>query len=282
MVHRIKKHKKSSKTSKEHNKLLIKDIIKKIQTFYEEDTNSKQGAGKKEFITRHKIKKQKRYLVMSLKNLYNKFITTNAIKVSYSTFCKYRPFWVVFPKSSDRDTCACQVHVNMNLLIVALHKAKIINETSHYDLINSICCLPKTENCLLRNCNDCKYKCVLYKEFNNENLIKFSYWCTTIESRENCKVKRITTKKNEIAKPLELIKKLDQNLNGFLKHTFTIEKQYIELKSLKESLDINEAVIHMDWSENYDLKYHEEVQSMHFGGSRRQVSLHTSVLYLHE
>lgn len=30
----------------------------------------------------------------------------------------------------------------------------------------------------------------------------------------------------------------------------------------------------MDWSENYELKYQEEVQSMHFGGSRHQAALH--------
>uniref|UniRef100_A0A8D8T5N7 Uncharacterized protein n=1 Tax=Cacopsylla melanoneura TaxID=428564 RepID=A0A8D8T5N7_9HEMI len=35
---------------------------------------------------------------------------------------------------------------------------------------------------------------------------------------------------------------------------------------------------HMDFSENYALKYASEVQSFHFGGSRVQVSLHTSSL----
>lgn len=36
----------------------------------------------------------------------------------------------------------------------------------------------------------------------------------------------------------------------------------------------------MDFSENYAYKYAEEVQSMHFGGSRGQVCLHTAVAYL--
>ncbi|KAG6451047.1 hypothetical protein O3G_MSEX006925 [Manduca sexta] len=54
------------------------------------------------------------------------------------------------------------------------------------------------------------------------------------------------------------------------------------MKNLKHSLHSNEAVNHMDWSENYELKYHEEVQSMHFGSSRRRIALHRSVLYLHE
>ncbi|CAB3232771.1 unnamed protein product [Arctia plantaginis] len=111
-----------------------------------------------------------------------------------------------------------------------------------------------------------------------------SYWCKIKEPilGDINKVKIITTKKNEKAKPLDLIEKLRNKSNQFLKHCFTIEKQYKEMKKLKDFLRNNEAIIHMYWSENYELKYHEEVQSMHFGGSRRQVALHTSVLYLHE
>ncbi|KAL4709200.1 hypothetical protein ACJJTC_008128 [Scirpophaga incertulas] len=126
-----------------------------------------------------------------------------------------------------------------------------------------------------------KNKTVEAKEQKRLNKKK-SYWCKTKELNENSKVKVITTKKIETANPLQLVKRLEHSLVGFLKHTFTIEKQYKEIKNLKDSLDIYEAVIHMDWSENYDLKYHKEVQSMHFGSNRRQVSLHTSVLYLYD
>ncbi|CAG9791138.1 unnamed protein product [Diatraea saccharalis] len=40
-----------------------------------------------------------------------------------------------------------------------------------------------------------------------------------------------------------------------------------------------EIALHIDFSENYACKYHEEIQSVHFGGSRNQVTLHTAVLY---
>lgn len=38
------------------------------------------------------------------------------------------------------------------------------------------------------------------------------------------------------------------------------------------------ALLHFDFSENYGCKY-SEVQSAHFGGSKSQITLHTSVLY---
>ncbi|OWR42782.1 hypothetical protein KGM_211517 [Danaus plexippus plexippus] len=51
------------------------------------------------------------------------------------------------------------------------------------------------------------------------------------------------------------------------------------MKNLKENLTLSEAVIRVDFSEKYALKYAEEIQSLHFGGSRQQTSLHTSVIY---
>lgn len=51
------------------------------------------------------------------------------------------------------------------------------------------------------------------------------------------------------------------------------------MKNLKNSLSVNCAIIHADFSENYGLKYNKEVQSMHFGGSCKEVSLHTAVTY---
>ena len=44
---------------------------------------------------------------------------------------------------------------------------------------------------------------------------------------------------------------------------------------------MNEAYILVDFSENYVCKYSKEVQSVHFGASKAQISLHTGVLYYH-
>lgn len=41
---------------------------------------------------------------------------------------------------------------------------------------------------------------------------------------------------------------------------------------------LKDILIHMDSSENYSCKYATEVQSSHFGASKKQVSLHTVVV----
>lgn len=55
---------------------------------------------------------------------------------------------------------------------------------------------------------------------------------------------------------------------------------YEQYKLCINSLDCNECAIHIDFSENWLCKYHEEVQAMHFGASKKQITLHTGMLYI--
>lgn len=75
-----------------------------IIEFLEKDENSRLCPGKKDTITRNKDKRQKRYLNDSLLNLHKEFcLEFPHIKKSYASFCRFRPFWIVFPKVTDRD-----------------------------------------------------------------------------------------------------------------------------------------------------------------------------------
>ena len=58
--------------------------------------------------------------------------------------------------------------------------------------------------------------------------------------------------------------------------------QYRSLKKLKDTLKLNELLVHIDFSENYSFKYGREIQSYHFGGSQQQVTLHTVIAYYRE
>ena len=48
---------------------------------------------------------------------------------------------------------------------------------------------------------------------------------------------------------------------------------------MKENMTEDEIFIHMDFSENYKCKLQSEIQSMHFGASQRQISVHTEIAY---
>lgn len=48
---------------------------------------------------------------------------------------------------------------------------------------------------------------------------------------------------------------------------------------MKSSLSNAEVLLHMDFSENYQCKFGSEIQALHFGRSKPQITIHTSVLY---
>jgi len=51
------------------------------------------------------------------------------------------------------------------------------------------------------------------------------------------------------------------------------------LSYLKGRLREDEVLIHCDFNENYAMKYASEIQSVHFGESRKQLTLHTYQIY---
>ncbi|KAH9644796.1 hypothetical protein HF086_007884 [Spodoptera exigua] len=253
------------------------NIQKLVEKFYEDDINSRITPGKKQYKKKHGIVKQVRYLLDSIKNLHKKFLAENTnIKISYTTFTRLRPFSVSLP-TDDRDTCACLLHTNFNLLIAALNKNNILHVKDSHNLIKEICCDKYRLDCLNRKCASCKNKTVPYKEFRNDKEIQYMVWERDTKKVDTKEIK-IIKKKTKRSDPRNLIIELENMLPKFLSHTSNIVNQYATVKCLKESLTTNEALVHMDFSENYSYKYSEEVQSMHFGGSRGQVSLHTAVV----
>lgn len=249
-------------------------------------TNSRQTAGKKEFVTRKQIKKQKRYLQDSMKNLHEKFLKTMPIKIGYSLFTRLRPFWVVPPKLSNRDTCACTVHENMDLQLDALRKANILTTVSnHQSMLKMLCCDRYAERCLERTCDECRLKTLTYAEFDDSRPISIKQWVSKKESIYDLKTKKERfvmkcKKETQDILPADLIIKLENDLTKFFRHSFNIQHQYNVITQLKECLSENDVLVHMDFSENFCTKYNQEIQSFHFGGSRTQISLHTVVVYL--
>ena len=64
------------------------------------------------------------------------------------------------------------------------------------------------------------------------------------------------------------------------KRQFNITHQYESCKTIREEMSKDEAMLHIDFSENYVTKYADEPQSAHFGASHSQITLHTGILYL--
>lgn len=151
-------------------------FIERIKSFYTEEANSTIGACKKEYITRNKERKQKRYLCLPLKDLYKKFLLETNMKVSYSFFCKLRPFWVLFPRNANRETCQCTVHTKMELFISALNRASVLNEKNCDQVLSKLCCDTGNINCLQRTCDACRANSLDYNHEVENRSVTYFQW----------------------------------------------------------------------------------------------------------
>lgn len=113
----------------------------KVKTFFTRDDISRITTGRKQTITRNKVKKQKRFLVDTMKNLHKKFLAENTHNISYSLFCKLQPFWVVHSILSDHNTCLCKIHENLRFVVEKLHHLRLIGTSDLESLTKMITCV---------------------------------------------------------------------------------------------------------------------------------------------
>jgi len=115
-----------------------------------------------------------------------------------------------------------------------------------------------------------------------ESITVWSEWGNEIEHYEkkgetHASKRMIKKCKNGTVQELKDI--FEQEMNVFAKHVFIIRHQFRMYRELKTTLTSEEAVVHIDFSENWVGKYSAEIQSMHFGASQQQITIHTGVAY---
>ncbi|XP_014677784.1 PREDICTED: uncharacterized protein LOC106817620 isoform X2 [Priapulus caudatus] len=153
-------------------------------------------------------------------------------------------------------------------------------------MLSTICCSTLSMDCMYRDCDECKDRRVPFQPYEQTDQVIWEEWRVVDHEYMNKTTKKIDkTKRTEKVKLEgtmdELTDRFEENLGRKLaRHVFNIRHQYQQLKLKKESLAENEMLMHIDFSENYTLKYHSEIQSCHFGASNQQVTLHTGMLYM--
>jgi hypothetical protein len=251
-----------------------------VQEFFEQDDVSILAPGKKDCITQKGRKKQKRYLCNSMKFLHRKYCDESNVVISYSAFCKLRPFWVIDKKLNERDTCLCKKCENVILLHAALKREKIVDDDLTSLIEKGKCCIKPDENCYFQKCSVCLEKEIVMNEFDDTTTVNYDTWEPVRELHSNGRtyVRRIV-KKRISCKRHEMVDKFFLYLPEYMNHVGRIRHQYRTLKTLRSNLTTNEIYIHIDFSENYLCKYNREIQSCHFGANRQQLTLHTGIVY---
>lgn len=267
-----------------------KGRIQEIHNFFNRDDVTRCTSGKKETKTKNKVKVQRKYLLDSIKELHKKY-KENGGKASYTSLLRHRPFYVLNPKLENCDTCACIKHANFKFKISKLHHVGIIKTTNINELLTEISCNLNSKLCMYSECCVCSTKTNNIEadlDFAASIKITWLQWCLKKiqyqKIHKDGNVENLETKKfrKEVMECtlIELIAKFQEEAKLFKKHIFNISHQQKIFRESKENIKDDEAVLICDFSENYQCRYNTEIQGMHFGSSRNQITLHTGVLYI--
>lgn len=171
--------------------------------------------------------------------------------------CSLHPKWCV-PVGSpgSHSVCVCAIHQNVVLL---LH-ASDIEETCN-DLMDHLVCSKNSSDCMLQRCSKCsssenlkKHLLEKFEGWDQDDEITYSVWVTTDR-----------TQQVSVTVPFqEYINHLVNSLVNLLPHSFITKSQSKYLKDLKSQLKTGEAIVLLDFSENFCYVIQDEVQSYHW------------------
>ena len=77
----------------------------------------------------------------------------------------------------------------------------------------------------------------------------------------------------------DLVNTFNEMIQKFCMHKFITSRQYKALKERQKEIELNSAYIVVDFSQNYNGKYHKSIHSADFGASKTQISFHCGVIY---
>lgn len=77
----------------------------------------------------------------------------------------------------------------------------------------------------------------------------------------------------------QLVRKYEEVQKPFMSHVINVQHQYKAARYVKHQLTEKDLFLHIDFSQNFQCEFAAEPQSVHFGASRHQVTIHTGVIY---
>lgn len=259
--------------------VLRQKVRQKVIDFFEQDDVSRMCPSKRDSVKNNGIKKQRRVLLHTVKDLVPKFVKETGIVLSYATLLRAKPFWVVAPKSRDRETCLCVKHANFEEKFNKLKYAKELKHESIEKFIEQYTCNVKSHDCMNSLCDKCKNP--EFELGDDGDSVTYFMWKSVQEVKIVRGVQKTfkITKKVLISSTVQKLKMaLFEDIPAMKKHLYGIYSYNKLKKELKDNLHENEVMIQIDFSENYTTKYANEIQSTHF--AKKQISIHTGVYYL--
>ena len=260
-------------------KPISKELEERVKRYYEDDEHTRLLPGAKDFKSVRdsdgkRMHRQKRLILMNLNELFEKYKEKYPEdQIGFSKFCELRPpHCITVGSRGTHSVCVCTIHQNVKLLVSALPTNGTVK---YHDLISKMVCSVDSKLCMVHRCPNCprvdnvrEYimtQCEVDDQANE--IIHYKQWVTTDRTTlEDC------------SKPLDaFIDVLTEKLEKLTAHHYIAKSQAAYLSNLKETLNEDEAILILDFAENYSFVVQDAVQSFHWENS--QATLHPFVAY---
>ena len=259
---------------------LPKEIEERVINFYQDEQHSRLLPGKKDFKSvkgpdgkRQHV--QKRLLLMNLNELYETYKAKHPKdKIGLSTFCALCPsHCITVGCRGTHSVCVCTIHQNVKLMLSALPTDNNITVTYH-DLMEKMVCSVESKMCMIHRCPACpgtdgllSYLESLCNSHAQDEIVHFKQWLTVDRTTLQDCSKQID----------EFIEHLVEKCDNLTSHHFIAKHQSKYLSDLKENLKPEEAIVILDFAENYSFVIQDAAQGFHWDNS--QATLHPFVAY---
>lgn len=224
-------------------------------------------AGKKDTVTVKGVKKQKVVLTQFLKTLHAEYNQLNPDKlVSLSFFSSVRRFAKFIKPLSYHSTavCLCMQHQNYALKLRSLVSFGI----------------PGIPDTLVQDYTKDTLKTRLDAAQLPET-ITFQMWKRVEVKYGDPANQKVTMKLRPVEQNMsraEFIDVVVSEFNGMAEHVFRAKSQHKSIRTLRQQLTAEECTIQMDFAQNWNVGYSEEVQSAFY--AKEAITVHPAVIHL--
>ncbi|XP_066590497.1 uncharacterized protein [Prorops nasuta] len=274
-----------STPNKKLGRVLPNYIKSKVSEFYADDEISINMPGIKDYVSiRNENGKrehiQKRLILCNLKELYQLFkIRYSNCQIGFSKFASLRPQHCVLAGSSGTHTiCVCSIHQNVKLMMLGCNMAVLTKHMAepleqYSDCLKMIVCPDPNFECYFLKCTKCpgthalKNMLLAVLDENSIDEITYKYWIskprTSLETFVKCTI--------------DFVDEFCVRITDLLLHNYIAKKQSSYLKTLKDSLDINEFIVICDFAENYAFVIQNAASGFHWNNC--QATIFPVVIY---
>ena len=300
----IQRAKRNGAKRKSRKDKFNKDKVKRVQEFYLRDDISRILPNKR-YTTKNGPGRVMNLTIRAAYKMFRKEHVT--VKIGLTKFYQLRPENVRMLSAVHRDICLCPYCLNIRYKLSCLNRVIIEKQLDNPDIslnrlkidgelgLRDMVLCPKKEGskwhdpkCIEGKCLKCKTVGKTIKSYyrpleSYHRDLTWNHW-ERKESEYDGKIRiSLVTKRDKISVVIdELCEDVQKPISGvsFIQHLHTANWQYSQFQYLKKTLPKNWCVMIMDFGQNRNIFYQDEIKSAHF--SKSQMTIHPIVSYYYE